>query len=356
LIQHRHKANEIAGVTTYIELFEAELKLRGIESQIVSTAETTVMDWVRSILWSDVVYMHSNNPAFVLLSRLLGRKVFLMYHYKFYLTECLLQDISLAERLKIEIKHLATIQHLPLKWKLERGLQVLRLVSRLAASYGANELLANTEFMASSTCLPKTIHVSPYPCPQDSAPKAKTLQNISHPLTFTFAGRLCKEKGVDILLMAVKKLATQHANFRVNIIGSGELAAKLQETIDALQLNETVQLLGRLSLEETMEQMRNSLAVVVPSRWQEPAGRVLLEAATVGTSVIASKVGGLPELGGDECLYFEKEDVEGLYQAMDFCLRDPQYTLDLGLKLQSRIQEQHSIARHVDDLMDLFNK
>ena len=354
LNQHRHKANEIAGVVTYIDLLAEEFKIQNIEHQIVSTADTTIMTWIRSILWSDIVYMHSNNPGFVLLSRLLRRKVVLMYHYKFYLTECSLENIGFVERLKIEIQHLASVKHLPWKWKLERILQLLKLGGRLAASYWSNELLANTRFMASSTYLPKKIHVFPYPCPKDSTSNLKTIQDVNTPLTFTFAGRLCKEKGVDILLAAVEKLVSTRSDFVVNIIGDGNLSEQLRKTASESRLDSNVKFLGRLPLKETIELMRCSIAVVVPSRWQEPAGRVLLEAATVGTSVIAARVGGMPELGGDECFYFEKEDVEGLYQAMLNCLDKPQETLDRGLKLQARIQEQHSISGHVDHLLKLF--
>ncbi|MGB6301405.1 MAG: glycosyltransferase [Rivularia sp. (in: cyanobacteria)] len=354
LIQHRHKANEIAGVTSYIDLLKEEFEIKNIEHQVISTAETSFTAWIRSIWWSDIVYMHSNNPAFVLFSRLLLRKVVLMYHYKFYLTECSLENISFVERLKIEIRHLFSVKHLPLKWKLERILQSLKLGGRLAASYWSNELMANTHFLASSTYLPKKIHVFPYPCPKELNSNAKTLQDLNNPLTFTFAGRLCKEKGVDILLAAVEKLVSTGCDFQVNIIGSGNLSDSLRKTASQSGLDANIKFLGRLPLEETIELMRRSIAVVVPSRWQEPAGRVVLEAATVGTSVIAARVGGMPELGGDECLYFEKEDVEGLYQAMVFCLNNPQKTLDSGLKLQARIQEKHSISGHADNLLKLF--
>ena len=354
LTQHRHKANEIAGVTSYINLLEEEFKLKNIEHQVISTAETSFTNWIRSIWWSDIVYMHSNNPVFALLGRLLFRKVVLMYHYKFYLTECSLENISFVERLKIEIRHLLSVKHLPLKWKLERIVQLLKLGGRLAATYCSNEIMANTHFLASSTYLSKKIHVFPYPCPKELNSNVKTLQDLDNPLTFTFAGRLCKEKGVDILLDAVKKLISTRSDFRVNIIGSGGLSDTLRKKASELGLDANVKFLGRLPVEETIELMRRSIAGGVPSRWQEPAGRVVLEAATVGTSVIAARVGGMPELGGDECLYFEKEDAEGLYQAMAICLNNPQKTLDSGFKLQARIQDKHSISGHADNLLKLF--
>ncbi len=354
LMQHRHKVGEIAGVTNYIDLLEEEFETRGIECQSISTSETSFFNWFRKILWADIIYMHSNNPSFVLLSRLLMRKVFLMYHYKFYLTDCCLENISLIKRIGIEMSHLTSVKHLPLKWKLQRIVQLLKLGGRLAASYLSNELLANTKFMASSTYLTRNIHVFPYPCPKNSTTKVKSLQDLDMPLTFTFAGRLCKEKGVDLLLIATQKLASIHSNFAINIIGDGNQSGQLRKFTNELGLDSHVKFWGKLPLQQTIELMRSSIAVIVPSRWQEPAGRVLLEAATVGTLVIASRVGGLPELGGDECLYFEKEDAEGLYRAMEFCIRCPQDALDFGINLHNRIQEEHSISKHADSLLQLF--
>ncbi|GEM_PF-5782711 len=52
----------------------------------------------------------------------------------------------------------------------------------------------------------------------------------------------------------------------------------------------------KLGYKETLEEMRKTLAVIVPSRWSEPFGRVALEALMMGTSVVASKRGGLPEI------------------------------------------------------------
>ena len=50
---------------------------------------------------------------------------------------------------------------------------------------------------------------------------------------------------------------------------------------------------------ETLKKIRESVAVVVPSRWPEPFGRVALEALMMGTPVVATKSGGLGEIVED---------------------------------------------------------
>ncbi|RZM74999.1 glycosyltransferase family 4 protein [Leptolyngbya iicbica] len=356
LVQHRHKNDEIAGVLTYIDSLCQELSERNIEYKILSTSESDISRWLREILWADVVYMHSNNPVFALISKLLLKKVALMYHYKFYLTECLSTDISFVERLKIEINHLSKVDHLSWKWKVGRLSQLFKLGGRLTASYLADELLANTEFMANSTFLPKEISVFPYPCPNDIIInfEQKLFSRLNTPYTFTFAGRLTHDKGVDILLASAKRLLAEGLDYKINIIGTGHSKAALEKLSKEYSLASKVHFLGRLHLDQVLEYMQDSLAVVVPSRWQEPAGRVLLESASVGTLVIAARVGGLPELGRDECLYFEKDDDDGLYEAMKLCLEDPYDAYKRGIEFQKRIQREHNISRHVDSLLNLF--
>ena len=359
LIQHCHKKNEIAGVLTYIESLTEELNLRNIEYHIISTTDTSFKDWIKWMLWANVIYMHSNDPIFTVVGKLLLRKIFLMYHYKFYLTNCDLDNINFSDRLKIEIKHLTNIKHLPLKWKFERFYQILKLGGRLTSSFWADELLANTKFMANSTFLPRNIHVFPYPIPSDktiSNNVHKTIDDLDSPLTFTFAGRLCKDKGVDILLSAIERLTTVNSNlnFIVKIVGDGGLSDNLREMAAKAKIENYVMFLGKLPLDETMNLMKRSIAVIIPSRYPEPAGRVLLESGIVGTLPIASRIGGLPELGGDESLYFESEDVVGLTNLMAMCLEAPEEALNRGLQLQSRLKDKHSLSQHLDQLLNLF--
>lgn len=56
----------------------------------------------------------------------------------------------------------------------------------------------------------------------------------------------------------------------------------------------------KLSYLETLQRIKKSAVVVVPSRWQEPFGRVALEAIMLGTPVVATSRGGLTEIVEDE--------------------------------------------------------
>lgn len=115
-----------------------------------------------------------------------------------------------------------------------------------------------------------------------------------------FSGRLIKEKGLKELVCAVKEL-NRREEWRLMIAGSKWFSvnkkdsfAKELETLSR-EISSNIIFLGYISHSEMS--YYNSIAdvVVVPSIWEEPAGRVALEAAAVGTPLIVTDSGGLKE-------------------------------------------------------------
>lgn len=100
---------------------------------------------------------------------------------------------------------------------------------------------------------------------------------------FLYVGRISAEKGVDVLLAAA---SARNAGHPILLVGEGAVEDR----------SRSVQVLGRRSLEEVYALMRTAIAVVMPGRWEEPFGRVAVEAFAAGTPVIASGGGGLAEL------------------------------------------------------------
>jgi glycosyltransferase involved in cell wall biosynthesis len=119
--------------------------------------------------------------------------------------------------------------------------------------------------------------------------------NVSRPAklpTVVYVGRLAAEKGLHTLTDAWVKAKLPHAA-RLLIIGEGPEQANLQAF--ALQ-HPSIVMLGKLSMPEVLRHMAEAQAVVVPSVWAEPFGRVVIEAYAVGTPVLAAQSGALPEL------------------------------------------------------------
>ncbi len=102
---------------------------------------------------------------------------------------------------------------------------------------------------------------------------------------FIYAGRLTEEKGIAVLLEAWRGCA----NARLRLVGAGALPA-------GVTVAENVELLGARSSRDTCRLIAGAKALILPASWAEPFGRVVIEAFALGTPVIASTAGALPEL------------------------------------------------------------
>jgi glycosyltransferase involved in cell wall biosynthesis len=118
-----------------------------------------------------------------------------------------------------------------------------------------------------------------------------------------FVGRLAAEKGVDVLLAALKELP----NVSIDVIGDGPERARLAE-------HPQVNLLGWLGAAEINERMQRAAYLVMPSIWYENFPRTLVEAYANGLPVIASRLGSLAELvdHGRTGLVFEPRSAHDL--------------------------------------------
>ena len=133
-----------------------------------------------------------------------------------------------------------------------------------------------------------------------------------------FVGSLVPQKGVDILLKAFEDIE----GAELLIVGEGKERKKLEAIARG-----NVYFLGEAS--KVDEILSRSSVLVLPSR-EEGFGLVLLEAMSLGLPVIATKVGGIPEIvNGKNGILIEAEDVEQLKRAIEKILND----VKLGRKL-----------------------
>ncbi len=357
LIQHRHFNNEISGVLTYIHAIIAEVQARGIEVKIISTKQDNLANWLNDIAWADIVHMNSNNLFFIMLCKALQKKIVIKYHYCIYQsTHTIYEPMTLTQRLKIEWKQTLPKANYPLKWKLHTFVKWARLFTRLSTALLADYHTACSDFLAQSSSFPWTVETLYNPIAIKSKTPIKSLENLSHPYHFIFVGRLSKDKGVDILLKAARILQDEKKEFQVTIIGDGEQASELKQLASNLQITHKVNFLGKMSQTEVQLKVQDALALIAPSRWQEPAGYVVLEASSVQTCSIVSKMGGLPEVAGSHSLFFDNEDVEGLAKCMGYCLDNPDEVIKRGFQSSQYVAEKFSAAGAATRLLEICSQ
>ncbi|HJV32905.1 MAG TPA: glycosyltransferase family 4 protein [Patescibacteria group bacterium] len=106
-----------------------------------------------------------------------------------------------------------------------------------------------------------------------------------------FVGRLSPEKGVDVLLRAMREVK----GLACAIVGDGPERDRLERLAEELDLA-NVTFLGALYGSELDREIARAKAVVIPSQSYETFGLTALEAYTFGKPVVASRIGALPEV------------------------------------------------------------
>jgi glycosyltransferase involved in cell wall biosynthesis len=145
-----------------------------------------------------------------------------------------------------------------------------------------------------------------------------------------FAGDLSWKKGPHLLIEALPAILEMERSrsLQVTFAGAGPLRAPLEDRARELGLEASVRFVGRVAHEELDNLYADSDVVVVPSAWQEPFGRVALEALMHGTPVVASRRGGLPEIVSDGVTGFVVEpEAAAIAEAVARVLRSPEMRL-----------------------------
>ncbi len=127
--------------------------------------------------------------------------------------------------------------------------------------------------------------------------RARARKAYGSPLV-VFAGRLEWEKGVHTLLEATARLRRRVPGVRVVIAGRGGAEESLRRTAREKRLGRAVTFTGWMPEADLRALIAAADAMVVPSIY-EPFGIVALEAATLGTTLVVSRTGGLAELVED---------------------------------------------------------
>ena len=155
------------------------------------------------------------------------------------------------------------------------------------------------------------------------------------------------KKGQDVLIRAFSRLASRIPDHLLVIMGRlGEYERQLRSLLGQLGLVDRVMIFEDVSHDDVLATMKEAELFVLPSRI-EPFGIVLLEAATFGVPVIATRTGGIPEVIEHDRSGFlvPVEDVEGLFAAMLQMLNDSERASKLASGMSRRVNEKFSIVR-----------
>jgi glycosyltransferase involved in cell wall biosynthesis len=144
--------------------------------------------------------------------------------------------------------------------------------------------------------------------------------------------RLDRHKGIDLLINAVAQLRDDGVTLQLTIAGDGAERAPLEQLVAQLGLQSSVSFLGSVAPRNIGALWENADFGVLPSR-TEGLPLSLVEAMACGRPVVASRVGGIPEVieNGENGLLFAPEDVDALAQSMRRLIEHPECRRRLAL-------------------------
>jgi glycosyltransferase involved in cell wall biosynthesis len=122
-----------------------------------------------------------------------------------------------------------------------------------------------------------------------------TSRGISEQPYLFAAGRFVEKKGFDVLIRAMAVVAQRMNDIALKLAGEGPELARCTQLAESLGVADRITFLGGVAHEQVLRLMHGAAVVLVPSR-QEPFGMVVLEAMACGTPVVATRVGGIPEI------------------------------------------------------------
>ncbi|KGM54329.1 hypothetical protein N800_04490 [Lysobacter daejeonensis GH1-9] len=162
---------------------------------------------------------------------------------------------------------------------------------------------------------------------------------------FLFAGRLSPEKGVEVLVDAVKLLD----GALVKIAGGGPLEGRLSGAPGLIPL-------GVLGADAMYREMASSQALILPSVWYEGFPMVLVEAYACGLPVIASRLGAMAELVDDGVtgLLFDPGSADDLARKMRWAMEHPEAMARMGRAARARYEAEYTQEINYSQLVAIY--
>lgn len=174
-----------------------------------------------------------------------------------------------------------------------------------------------------------------------------------------YFGRLAPEKGLEILLDAIKQLAISHRQLAIKfkIIGDGPEKERLKLKVKSLKLNNVV-FTGWLECEKLVTEIRSSLFTVLPAIWYENNPRSILESFALGKPVVASNIGGIPELVDNRGngLLVKPGDADDLMEKICWLLSHHREREKMGKAGCQLVKEQYNEEIYYRGLMKIYKK
>ena len=170
--------------------------------------------------------------------------------------------------------------------------------------------------------------------------------------SIVYFGRLSKEKGLNILIDALKGIK----EVKLKIIGEGPFEKDIKNKIKTENITNVV-LLGHMGRQALEEEVKRSMFVVLPSIWYENNPRCIIEAFAFGKPAVASRIGGISEIVKDNetGLTFESRNPEDLHIKIKYLMDHPSKIIEMGKNARMFAERKFDADKYHERLIEIYN-
>jgi glycosyltransferase involved in cell wall biosynthesis len=184
------------------------------------------------------------------------------------------------------------------------------------------------------------------------------MQELSRDASYSkivMAGRFFPEKGFDLGIRSFKLVSEKYPEITLCILGNGPERRFLEELVRDLNLQDVIELPGVVNRSKLLMNIAGAFCVVIPTPESEAFGLLALESMSVGTPVIATRVGGLPEIieDGIHGLLVEPK-IQEIADAIERIYLDKNLAKKMALKGQDVVRNQFSMARFANQIKEEY--
>lgn len=212
---------------------------------------------------------------------------------------------------------------------------------------------ANARHITKSFGVPRD-HIRVIPCGVDTDQFRSQGERPKLPHIVCVA-RLKPVKNLGLLLEACAILKARKVSFRCVVVGDGPCRIELEAMRAQLGLENAVEFVGAAEQSEVLKWWRRATVGVLTSE-SEGMPVCLMEAAACGVPVVATAVGGVPEIVRDGVTGLLTQPGDGLAiaGALERLLREPENAARMGAAARRRAEEHFSVRRQVDQLSEVW--
>ena len=171
-----------------------------------------------------------------------------------------------------------------------------------------------------------------------------------------YVGRLSPEKGVENFIKSIPVLSKNGMDRKFVIIGDGNLMDKMESYINNNDLNRNTKLLGSLGHDEIPNYLNELKLLVMPS-YTEGLPNIMLEAMACGTPVLATPVGGIPDIisHGKNGFILDDNSPQSIADSVEEILDNPNYS-EISENAEKTVKKYFKYETVVKRWTDIFSR